>query len=416
MTWFVGLMSGTSADGVDTALVYIDGTPVEGVKWRLEAFASYPYSDGFRRDLLHALEHGTPAQLAELHRTLGERFAEAVRSLLHGAGRAASEVTAIGSHGHTFWHRPPQAAASYGVSFQLGDAATLAARTGIDVICDFRAADLAAGGQGAPLVPWADQLLLTHEHEARVLINIGGMANLTWLAPRAVDQPAIAFDTGPGNAMLDLAAAWASGGRERCDLNGQLAAQGRVVHDALATLRDDPFFRQSPPRSTGRESFGRARFDDFLAQWPDSSPSPADVLATVTWFTAETIAGAIAHWVSPRPIDRLLVSGGGAHNATLLAMLNDALAAQGVEAPVSTHASQLGVNPDAREAVAFAALAWAHVHGVPGNLPSCTGASGPRVLGSRTPAPAAAGSVDLRSVDPGSDISGSDAARSEGRP
>jgi anhydro-N-acetylmuramic acid kinase len=391
MTWFVGLMSGTSADGVDAALLYIDGTPSEGINWRLEAFESHPYSDGFRRDLLHALEHGTPAQLAELHRSLGERFAEAVRSLLHGAGRAASDVVAIGSHGHTFWHRPPEAAAAYGVSFQLGDAATLAARTGIDVISDFRAADLAAGGQGAPLVPWADQLLLAHEHEARVLVNIGGMANLTWLAPRSAPQPAVAFDTGPGNALLDLAAAWASNGRERCDLNGQLAAQGHVVHEVLAELRDDPFFRQPPPRSTGRERFGRARFDAFLAQWPELSPSPApapaEVLATLTWFTAETIAEAIARWVRPRPIDRLVVSGGGAHNVTLLAMLNDALAAQGIEAPLTAQASQLGVDPDAREAVAFAALAWAHLHGVPGNIPSCTGASGPRVLGSRTPAP-----------------------------
>jgi anhydro-N-acetylmuramic acid kinase len=406
----VGLMSGTSCDGVDAALVEVDELPhagdrsparapatatAAGVRGRVRAFVHHPYHEGLRSELLAALREGGPETLAELHLAVATAFATATRALLHESGIEAAAVAALGSHGHTFWHRPPTPRRR-GVSLQLGDAATLAAETGIPVVSDFRSADLAAGGHGAPLVPFADRHLLSHPEEARILLNVGGMANLTWLPPAGDAEAPVAFDTGPGNVLLDLAAGAATGGRLRCDVDGALAGGGTVDAPLLARLLGDPWFQHPPPRSTGREHFGASLFESIaaergLADRPgDAEPGREwrDLLATLTALTAVSVADAVARWVRPRPVARLVVSGGGARNPVLVEALRDALEEAGTRVPVETGPAALGMDPDAREAAAFALLAWAHLKGVPGNVPSCTGARGPRVLGSLTPAPA----------------------------
>jgi anhydro-N-acetylmuramic acid kinase len=379
-------MSGTSMDGIDVAL--LDRSPDGG--WRLAAFDTTSYSDERRRRLFEGVSGGSAETLAGLHADLGEWFAEAVIALLRGAGVEPAAVEAIGSHGQTVWHRPPRHGRR-GATLQLGDPATLAARTGIDVISDFRAADVAAGGQGAPLVPWPDRELFSVEGRARVVLNVGGMANLTWLAPRGADTAPVAFDTGPGNALIDAAAEVASGGAERCDRDGVRAARGTVDRTLLASLRADPFYERRPPRSTGRERFGAALVAERVAERGGAGDRAAmdDLIATLTALTAETVAESIARWIRPRSIDEVVVAGGGAHNPTLVAMLRRALSAEGIDAPVRTGADALGIDPDAREAAAFAVLAWAHRDGRPANVPSVTGAAGPRVLGSSTPAPRA---------------------------
>ncbi|MBT8335148.1 MAG: anhydro-N-acetylmuramic acid kinase [Gemmatimonadetes bacterium] len=377
-------MSGTSMDGVDVALL---DRRAEGA-WRLAAFATTAYSEGRRRRLLDAISAGSAESLTGLHADLGEWFAEAVLGLLARADVDPGDIEAIGSHGQTVWHRPPRSDRR-GATLQLGDPATLAARTGIGVVSDFRTADMAAGGQGAPLVPWPDRELFSVEGRTRVVLNVGGMANLTWLAPRGAEAAPVAFDTGPGNVLIDAAAERVSEGGERCDRDGIRAARGTVDRELLAALRAHAFYDRPPPRSTGREEFGAPLVDALVRERGIAADSSAgdDLIATLTALTAVTVAEAMARWVRPRPIDEVVVAGGGVHNPTLMAWLREALGAEGIDAPLRTDARALGMDPDAREAAGFAVLAWAHRDGLPGNLPSVTGASGPRVLGSWTPAP-----------------------------
>lgn len=387
----VGLMSGTSVDGIDAALLRIDGGGADHLEWRLEAFASVPWAAERRARILSALSSGTPETLTRLHADLGEWFAEATLHLLRSAGVEPDQVAAVGSHGQTVWHQPP-VDGRRGATLQLGDPATIAARTGIDVVSDFRSADVAAGGEGAPLVPWPDRMLFSAGH-GRVVLNIGGMANLTWLPARGSTERVVAFDTGPGNVLIDGAAGLASGGRDTFDDRGRGAAAGRVRTDLLDELLGDPFFDRPPPRSTGREHFGPAMVEALAARLELVAGEGAgwnDLLATLTEFTAVSVADAIARWV-PGEVGEVLVAGGGAHNAVLVARLTAALAERGVEAPVRTGSEALGLDPDAREAAAFALLAWAHLERLPANLPEATGARGPRVLGSFTPAPAGRG-------------------------
>ncbi|HEX7119250.1 MAG TPA: anhydro-N-acetylmuramic acid kinase [Longimicrobiales bacterium] len=376
----IGLMSGTSLDGVDAALVEFDGDVPESLRWSLEAFLTVPYDD-VRRDRIHrAILDGNAALLCRLHADLGEWFADAALRLCEEAGIAPGSVDVIGSHGQTVWHEPPTPDRR-GATLQLGDAATIAERTGIAVVSDFRTRDVAAGGEGAPLVPWADRVLFAVPERSRVLQNIGGMANLTWIPPRGDPAPLLAFDTGPGNALIDAAVTLATGGRETYDRGGAWARRGTVRDELLAELLAHPFFDRPPPKSTGREVFGRP-FVEALArrERPEDDDAWADLVATLTALTAESIAGAIRRWVAPRRVDEVVLTGGGAHNPTLRAMIEARLA----PTPVRDGAA-LGIDPDAKEAVAFAALAWAHVMRVPGNVPAATGAAGPRVLGSFTP-------------------------------
>ncbi|HZD05437.1 MAG TPA: anhydro-N-acetylmuramic acid kinase [Longimicrobiales bacterium] len=382
----LGLMSGTSMDGVDAALLELRGDDPAALEWTLLAFRSLPYDRGRRARLRSTVDGGGPEALCVLDADLGEWLAEAALALLDGSGVAPGDVAAVGSHGHTVWHRPP-GDGRRGATLQLGDPATLAARTGIPVVSDFRAADVAAGGHGAPLVPWPDRALFALPDRSRALQNLGGVGNVTWLPPRGADAEPVAFDTGPGNGLLDAAARFGTAGRLEMDVDGALAAAGTPDPELLAGLLAHPFLAEPPPRSTGREVFGPALVRD-LAQGrglePDATPEGwRDLLATLVHFTARTVADAYGRWLEPLGVDEVVLTGGGARNPGLVRLLREELA----PLPVLTGADALGMDPDAREAAAFAVLAWAHLRGIPANIPGATGASGPRVLGSWTPAP-----------------------------
>jgi anhydro-N-acetylmuramic acid kinase len=374
----IGLMSGTSIDGIDAALVSFEGD-VATLRWTLEAFRSTPYTADRRDAIRRAIESGNAATLCDLNADLGEWFAEAALALCAEAGVRSADVDAIGSHGHTVWHRPP-GQGRRGATLQLGSAATIAERTGIDVISDLRSRDVAAGGHGAPLVPFADRLLFAADNATRVLVNIGGMANLTRVPPRGSADPLLAFDTGPGNGLIDIAAGLATGGEATYDADGRRGARGSVDESALARLLADPFFSETPPRSTGRERFGRAIVEQIVAdRQPRSEKDWDDIIATLTELTAFSITDAVRRFVEPRGLDEVIVTGGGARNAHLMSRLRTLLS----PLPVTT-GDAAGIDADAKEAIAFAALAWAHLNGVAGNVPEVTGARGPRVLGSRT--------------------------------
>jgi anhydro-N-acetylmuramic acid kinase len=391
----VGLMSGTSLDGVDVCLLDVQGDDPAEVHWTLRAFRSHPYSAADRALLRRAIEEGSAPLLCRVHGLLAEGMARVVLELLAGAGVAPGEVAAIGSHGQTVWHEPPRAPGSTGTNardqgapvdllqappgrgftLQLGDPATLAERTGIAVVHDFRSRDVAAGGHGAPLVPWADRVLLSRPGRARVLQNLGGMANLAWIPPRGSAEPLLAFDTGPGVALLDAAVELATAGGRAYDVDGAMARQGRVDERLLERLLADPFFREPPPRSTGREHFGPHLVAAAGPGTGDSRPGSEtegwpDLLATLTALTARSVAEAIRTWVPPRPIDEVVLAGGGASNPALV----EALVTLLDPIPVLTGADALGLDPDAKEAAAFALLAWAHLKGISGNVPEVTGA------------------------------------------
>jgi len=373
-----GLMSGTSVDGIDAAIVRFEGAGDE-LEWWVDGFLTIPYGSARRDRILHAMESATPREIARLHVEVGEWFAEAVHDVCEAAGLTMGDLDAIGSHGHTLWHDPPLGEV-LGASFQLGDPARIAERTGVQVVSDFRARDVAAGGHGAPLVPWADALLFTHPERARVIQNIGGMANVTWL-PAGASEPPFAFDTGPGVALIDEAARIATNHEQRMDRDGRMAAAGTVDERLLTGLLQHRFFTDEPPRSTGRELFGRALLERMGEDLAPREPSRwNDLVATLTELTVHSIADAYRRWILPRGVDELFVTGGGAHNPVLMEGLRRAL-----EPLEFRPGAELGVDPDAREAVAFAALAWAHLNGEPSNVPGSTGAAGPRILGSRTP-------------------------------
>ncbi len=376
----IGLISGTSLDGIDAALVRIEG-PLTGPDWSLVAFRTTPYTNAQRDEIHHAILRGGAAALCRLHARLGEWFAVAALDVCVAGGVEARDVSWIGSHGQTVWHEPP-AQGRRGSTLQLGCAATIAERTRMNVVSDFRSRDVAAGGHGAPLVPWVDRLLFAEPDRTRILLNIGGMANLTRVGPRGVDQPLLAFDTGPGNALLDGVIEAATNGRATFDRDGARAAAGSVDEALLEELVDHPYFREPPPKSTGREMFGRPFVAELLERVrPAGDRAWNDLIATVTAFTARTIADAIRAWALDGSVREVVVTGGGASNPTLLGMLATRLA------PLAVRSGRdVGIEPDAKEAIAFAALAWAHAMHLPGNVPEVTGASGPRVLGAVTPA------------------------------
>jgi anhydro-N-acetylmuramic acid kinase len=375
----IGLMSGTSLDGIDAALVELDGG-IDDLSWRLRGFLELPYSPEQRHAIHDGIVNGGAASLCRLHADLGEWFADAVLRLCRGEDVATEAITVIGSHGQTIWHEPPLHGRR-GATLQLGCAATIAERTGIQVVSDFRTRDVAAAGEGAPLVPWVDRLLFAHATRRRVLQNIGGMANLTWLPPRGSSVAALAFDTGPGNALMDAAIELATDGQHTYDRDGTFADEGRLDEDLLAELLAHPFLGREPPKSTGREVFGR-QFVQTLADRmrPEGSEAWASLVCTLTELTARSITDALERWVLPKGVDEVIVTGGGALNPSLVRRIRSRLSV-----PVIADAAALGIEPAAKEAVAFAVLAWAHLFNVPGNVPEATGAAGPRVLGSLTP-------------------------------
>jgi anhydro-N-acetylmuramic acid kinase len=366
-TLAVGLMSGTSLDGMDAALVRFHGP----TRAELVAFAHRPYHPEERRELEQAIERqaGGARRLAHLHAHLAGWAAEAVDEVLSRAHVSAGALDLIAFHGQTIWHEPPV------VTLQLGEPALLAERFGVRVVSGFRGRDLAAGGEGAPLVPMADVLLFGADDHPRILLNIGGMANLTFVARRAVEQGSFAFDIGPGVAVIDQVARLADPAL-RCDRDGRLAARGRVDEALLAELLADPYFAQPPPKSTGREHFGSA-FAGHLA----ARASGPDGVATAVELTVRSIAEAVERWTPGRT--EVVASGGGCHHPVLWERLGQRLAGSGH--PLHRF-DDLFFSGDAKEAVAFALLGYLTVHGQPGNLPSATGARGPRVLGTVTPA------------------------------
>ncbi len=360
----VGLMSGTSLDGMDAALVRFRGP----TRAELLDFVHRPYEAGERGRLAAAIEGGTPRSLALLHAELAEWAAEAVQVLLEGAGVAATDLAGIGFPGQTVWHEPPL------VTWQLGEPAVLAERFGVRVVSNFRARDVAAGGQGAPLVPVADVLLFGAADAPRVLVNLGGMANLTYVPRRAEEAGVLAFDTGPGVAVVDAVARMVDPALP-FDVDGRLAARGRVDEAALTDLLADPFFAAAPPKSTGRERFGAAYAEALHARVPGP-----DGVATAAALTARSLASAIRQWVPGEP--EVVLAGGGRRHPGIVAGLRAHL---GSPDRVRLF-DDLFFDGDAKEAVAFALLAYLTLHGQPGNLPAATGAAGARVLGSVTPA------------------------------
>jgi anhydro-N-acetylmuramic acid kinase len=363
----VGLLSGTSADGTDAALCEIEGAG-ETTRLTMRAFVTTPFPRQLRERIFRLAVADT-SELCDLDVLLGEAFADGTRAVCDAAGTRLEDVDLIGSHGQTAVHHP-RSAGRLGATLQIGEAAVIAERTGCAVISDFRVSDVAAGGEGAPLVPLVDHLLFRKPGVRRALQNIGGIANVTLLGDRLDDL--VAFDNAPGNMPLDAVARAASGGVEAFDGGGQRAARGQIDATLLAELHRHPYLSQPLPKSTGRETFGKDFTYPLLAPYGGRLD---DLLATLTRFVAEAIARSYREILPALP-QEVYVSGGGALNPTLMTHLGALLA----PIPVATSAA-LGVDPEAKEAIAFAVLANQTLFGLPGNVPAVTGAKGPRVLG-----------------------------------
>lgn len=375
MELYAGLMSGTSLDGIDVAVVSFAGEAERPDGTRLVAFRTLPYEAEFRERLRAACGEAAAAELSALSFELGRRFARALERTLAAAELRPGDLVAVGSHGQTVWHAP--SGPEGGDTLQVGEGAVIAELVGVPVVEDFRVRDVAAGGQGAPLSACFDHLLLASPDAARAIQNLGGMANVTALPREGSGSPPAAFDTGPGVALIDGAARRLSGGRLAFDEDGRIAARGRVDEAALAEWLEDPFFRTPPPRSTGRERFGEAALAAWLERHPELSLE--DALATLVELTARSVAGAY-RWLGFEP-DEAYLCGGGARNAELRRRLEARLS------PVPVRPLEaLGWDGDAREAAAFALLARQHVLGFPANLGWATGARGPRRLGKWVPA------------------------------
>lgn len=362
---YIGVMSGTSLDGVDVVLAVIDENSVTQL-----ASLSWPIPIAVKEAVL-AICQGQPltlSQLGQLDNRLGNLFTDAVLALMSQEKLAAQDIVAIGCHGQTVWHEPTGDAPH---TMQIGDNNIIAARTGVSVVGDFRRRDMALGGQGAPLVPAFHQALLAHVSERRMILNIGGIANLSLLIP---GQPVRGFDTGPGNMLID-AWIWRNLGKPY-DKDAEWANEGKVILPLLQDMLNDPFFAAPAPKSTGREYFNYGWLAQFLARYPGLRAQ--DVQATLTELTAVTISEQV---LLSGGCERLLVCGGGSRNPLVMARLAGLLA--GTEVATT---DEYGISGDDMEALAFAWLAWRTVAGLPGNLPSVTGASQATVLGAIFPA------------------------------
>jgi anhydro-N-acetylmuramic acid kinase len=380
-TFVLGLMSGTSADGVDVALAQISGKP-SAPHAKLVYFTHFPYSAPVREAVLRVANGAatTTREIGQLNFRLGEIFAEAALSACKKFRVPVKRIALIGSHGQTIYHQgvPSQFLGTRTAStLQIGEPAVIAERTGITAIADFRPADMAAGGQGAPLVPFVDYLLYRHAHLGRAALNIGGIANVTVIPARAQAKDVIAFDTGPGNMIVDALASYATRGKLRLDRDARLALRGRLLPQLLRELLRHPFFRASPPKTAGREEFGAAYAQRLIAWSKKHHARPADVIHTATAFTAASIAAAFHRFIFPRTrLSDLIISGGGARNPLLVAYLAALLPGMKI-----VPAESLGVPGDAKEAFAFAVLAYVAWRQGANNLPSATGAHHPAVLG-----------------------------------
>ncbi|HET7621196.1 MAG TPA: anhydro-N-acetylmuramic acid kinase [Gemmatimonadaceae bacterium] len=371
----VGLMSGTSADGISAAVASFDRTDDGRVRTELLAHLSRPYTPAERDRLLDAIERGTPAEYCRLNFDLGSWLADAALAVMARAFLAPTDVRAIASHGHTVWHEPPHS------TWQFGEAAVIAERTGVDVVSDFRVRDVAAGGQGAPLVPMADALLFASPSHWRALQNLGGIGNVSIVPPSPAGTNVRAFDTGPGCAVID--------GVTRAlrpdlpyDVDGALARVGTAIPEVVDELLREPYFEAPPPKSTGRELFSSSYIARFVQRCRSARPdaSNEDIIATAVSLTASSIGDALRRFVR-EPVTEIVLSGGGARNPVLV----DAIAAAVAPARVRSF-DDLFFDGEAKEAVAFALLGWLHLEHRAGNVPVATGARGARVLGKLCPA------------------------------
>ncbi len=376
----VGLMSGTSLDAVDAALVRLAG-PATQPRVRLVAFASVRYSPAVRQRILQvAAGQAVPArEISQLNFLLGEFFADAALRVCRKAGISAHRLSVIGSHGQTVFHQgfaTPEAGRKIRSTLQIAEPAVIAERTGAPVVANFRTRDIAAGGQGAPLVPMVDYLLFKNQRNGTSTLNLGGIANLTVIPAGAGPEDVLGFDTGPGNIVMDALVRHSTGSRKSYDAGGRMAAQGKVLEEQLSRILRFPFFHQAPPKSAGREQFGEEFIRRFFSG--RKRESFQDLLRTANELTARTVADAVRNFaLREETITKMIVSGGGAHNRLLLGRIGELLP----ELCVSP-SDAFGIPADAKEAIAFAILADRTLQGLPGNLPAVTGARRAVVLGS----------------------------------
>lgn len=368
----VGLMSGTSLDGIAAAAVRFvrDG---DADRPELLAFRATAYTPAQRARLLAAMVQASAQEYCRLHVDLGRWLADAAHDVMRDARLDARDIAAIASHGQTLWHEPGHS------TWQIGDPATIAERTGCTVIADFRARDMAAGGQGAPLVPLADLHLFAAADAPRALQNLGGIGNVAVVPARGTDDRCVAFDTGPGNVVIDRVVA-ALVPDAHYDEGGRIAAAGTPIEGALTRLLDDPYLDAPPPKSTGREKYDAAYVAEVIALCREAAPTAtvADIVATATELTARTMHRSYARFV-PAAAHEVILAGGGTRNPELVRRIRAVLPDRTVRL-----FDDLFFDAEAKEAVAFAYMGLQHLRGRPGNVPSATGAAGPRLLGTRT--------------------------------
>ena len=370
----VGLMSGTSADGIDAALVEIEGNYLDTVV-KLLAFDTIPYPDDVG-DVVRNLHAGTTQQVCEMNFRLGDLFAEAALNVIRKAGKKPSDVDLIGSHGQTIYHMPDAMPPSRS-TLQVAEPSVIAEKTGVVTVADFRVRDVAAGGFGAPLIPYADFLLFRDPGRIRALQNIGGIGNVTLVTPSI--EGVFGFDTGPGNILLDEFVRSMTNNRKQFDEGGSLARDGKVEEEVLSNLLDHPYFEIPPPKTTGREVFGSDLVRKLISVTPPDHHG--DMLATLTAFTAHSIKISYEQFVFPRTrVDEIILSGGGSRNNYLVESI------QALFEPIPVRLSdEFGIPADAKEAIGFAILANETISGNPSNIPSATGAARPVVLGKIVP-------------------------------
>lgn len=377
----VGLMSGTSVDGIDAALVKIKGSDLD-TKIETIAFRNYPYNEQIRERIFQLFNpiQSTVDNICHMNFLLGELFAKAALDIINEAGYKPEDIDLIGSHGQTIYHLP-NPVYDYGYTIrstlQIGEPAVIAERTGVVTVADFRVRDVAAGGQGAPIVPYTEYIIYRDKNKNVALQNIGGISNVTVIPANASLNEVFAFDNGPGNMIIDEVVVRITKGEQRYDKNGEMAREGRVNNSLLEYLMDDKYFKQPLPKTTGREYFGSLYVDRLMDKAGNMGVKGKDLIATVTAFTAKSIAESYRYYILNKyRLDKVIVGGGGSYNKTLLAFIKEYLE----DIDVVTQ-EDIGFNSDAKEAVAIAILANEAINGNKNNIPNVTGAKNMVVMG-----------------------------------